>query len=203
VLKQGTHAGTAADFLSFMTNPTNSAKLAQYFPPARQSQLNAETLAKTNPLLKPDQLQKVVVDGISKGVVKPSHTGQAELSQQVRASLDPLWKPDANVKSVLDGPKTIGAVREFIRMGEIGDETPITNCKDGSVVLVRDFPELHIAHEREDSQPVRTSIRMNRQKRSRYLAETLMEERRARESAEHMLEKLEAKLGEITRAASL
>jgi hypothetical protein len=101
------------------------------------------------------------------------------------------------------GPTTIGAVREFIRMGEIGEETPITNCKDGSVVLVRDFPELQIATEKEESQPVRTSIRMNLQQRIRDLEETLMEERRARESAEHMLEKLEAKLGEITRAASL
>jgi peptidoglycan hydrolase-like protein with peptidoglycan-binding domain len=101
------------------------------------------------------------------------------------------------------GPTTIGAVREFIQMGEIGEETPITNCKDGTVVLVRDFPELQIAPEREESQPVRTSIRMNLQQRIRDLEETLMEERRARESAEHMLEKLEAKLGEITRAASL
>ncbi|MGI5242681.1 ABC transporter substrate-binding protein [Dactylosporangium sp. CA-139066] len=102
VLKKGKHAQTAADFLGFFTNPANSAKLAQYFPPARKSQLNAETMAKTNPLLKPAQLQSVVIDGISAGVVKPSHTGSAEIAQNVRASLDPLWKPDANVKSVLD-----------------------------------------------------------------------------------------------------
>ncbi|MEU7866973.1 sugar ABC transporter substrate-binding protein [Dactylosporangium sp. NPDC049140] len=102
VLKKSKHAGTAADFLTFFTNAANSAKLAQYFPPARKSQLNAETMAKTNPLLKPAQLQSVVVDGIAGGVVKPSHTGSAEIAQNVRASLDPLWKPDANVKSVLD-----------------------------------------------------------------------------------------------------
>ncbi|MER7274441.1 sugar ABC transporter substrate-binding protein [Dactylosporangium sp. NPDC000244] len=102
VLKKSKHAATAADFLSFFTNPANSGKLAQYFPPARKSQLNAETMAKTNPLLKPAQLQSVVIDGISTGVVKPSHTGSAEIAQNVRASLDPLWKPDANVKSVLD-----------------------------------------------------------------------------------------------------
>ena len=96
-------ADVAADFLAFFTNPANSAQLAAYFPPARQSQLNANTLAKTNPLLKPDQLQQVVINGISTGVVKPSHTGSAELAQAVRSALDPLWKPDANVKSVLDG----------------------------------------------------------------------------------------------------
>jgi multiple sugar transport system substrate-binding protein len=102
-LKKGKNAKAATDFLAYFTNAANSAKLAAYFPPPRRSQLNAETLAKTNPLLKPEQLQRVVVDGISTGVVKPSHSGQAEISQAVRAALDPLWKPDANVKSVLHG----------------------------------------------------------------------------------------------------
>ncbi|WP_432837643.1 ABC transporter substrate-binding protein [Dactylosporangium sp. CA-092794] len=102
VLKKGRHAAAAADFLAYFTNAANSAKLAQYFPPARKSQLDAGTMAKTNPLLKPAQLQSVVIDGISTGVVKPSHTGSAEIAQNVRASLDPLWKPDADVKGVLD-----------------------------------------------------------------------------------------------------
>ncbi|MEV0734266.1 sugar ABC transporter substrate-binding protein [Polymorphospora sp. NPDC050346] len=103
VLRKGDNAKVAADFLAFLTNPTNSAKLAQFFPPPRQSQLTAETLAKTNPLLKPEQLQSVVIDGISSGVVKPSHTGQAEISQAVRAALDPLWQPGADVRTVLTG----------------------------------------------------------------------------------------------------
>ncbi|GAA2216603.1 ABC transporter substrate-binding protein [Micromonospora olivasterospora] len=103
VMKKSRHADVAADFLAFFTNPTNSAKLAQFFPPPRQSLLTAENLAKTNPKLKPEQLQKVVIEGITNGVVKPTHAGQAELSQQVRAGLDPLWKPDADVKAVLDG----------------------------------------------------------------------------------------------------
>jgi len=102
-LKKGKHADVAADFLAFFTNPQNSASLAAYFPPPRKSQLTAANLAKTNPLLKPEQLQSVVIEGIAGGVVKPSHTGQAELVQAVRAALDPLWKPDADVKSVLDG----------------------------------------------------------------------------------------------------
>jgi multiple sugar transport system substrate-binding protein len=103
VLKKGDHPKAAADFLTFFTNPANSAKLAQFFPPPRQSLINTETLAKTNPLLKPEQLEKVVIEGIKTGVVKPSHSGSAEIIQAVRAALDPLWKADANVKSVLDG----------------------------------------------------------------------------------------------------
>ncbi|MET7397078.1 sugar ABC transporter substrate-binding protein [Dactylosporangium sp. NPDC005572] len=103
VFKKSRHAAAAQEFLAFMTSPANSAKLAAYFPPPRTSQLTAETLAKTNPLLKPDQLQKVVVDGIAKGQVGPSHAGFAELSQTVRAALDPLWQPQADVKAVLSG----------------------------------------------------------------------------------------------------
>ncbi|MEV4066376.1 ABC transporter substrate-binding protein [Nonomuraea dietziae] len=103
VLKKSPRAEQATDFLTYFTNAANSAKLAAYFPPARGSLLTADTMAKTSPLLNGDQLQEVVVDGIQKGVVKPSHTGQAELAQTVRAALDPLWKPDADVKAVLDG----------------------------------------------------------------------------------------------------
>jgi multiple sugar transport system substrate-binding protein len=101
VLKKGKNADKASEFLKFFTNDTNSAKLAQFFPPPRQPLLNAETLAKTNPLLKPAQLDEVVIKGISNGIVKPSHKGSAELSQSVRAGLDPLWKADANVTTVL------------------------------------------------------------------------------------------------------
>ncbi|MEE3917729.1 hypothetical protein V2I01_00240 [Micromonospora sp. BRA006-A] len=115
VMKKSPHAEQAADFLAFFTNPANSAKLAQFFPPPRRSQLTAETLAKTNPKLKPEQLQKVVIDGITNGTVKPSHSGQAELSQQVRAALDPLWKADADVKGrtrrrLLQDPAAAGEV---------------------------------------------------------------------------------------------
>ena len=102
------------------------------------------------------------------------------------------------------GPTTLGAVREFLQMGEIHDETTVTNCSDGSSALVGDIPELHIAPaEEEPLQPERTSIRVNLQQRIRDLEESLMAERRAREQAEHLVQRLESKLEEITRAASL
>jgi multiple sugar transport system substrate-binding protein len=103
VLKRGKNVEAAKQFLAYFTNAENSAKLAQFFPPPRKSQLNADTLAKANPLLKPAQLQSVVIDGIERGDIKTSHTGYAELQQTVRAALDPLWKPDADVKAVLSG----------------------------------------------------------------------------------------------------
>jgi hypothetical protein len=102
------------------------------------------------------------------------------------------------------GPTTLGAVREFLQAGEISSDTPVTNCRDGSIRLVKDIPELQPREDEEEAmQPVRTSIRINLQQRVRDLEEALMEERRAREQAEHLVEKLEAKLADINRAASL
>lgn len=97
----GANVETAVDFLAYMTNPENSQKLAQFFPPARASLLNAETLAATNPLLSAEQIDTVVIDGISNGVVLPGHTNFAQIQQTIRASLDSLWVADADVAAVL------------------------------------------------------------------------------------------------------
>lgn len=97
----GNNVDLAVEFLAYLSNPENSAKLAQYFPPARQSLLNTETLGATNPLLTPEQLETVVINGITNGVVLPGHAGFAELQQVVRAELDALWQADADVEAVL------------------------------------------------------------------------------------------------------
>ncbi|MFI6943638.1 ABC transporter substrate-binding protein [Streptomyces sp. NPDC050418] len=102
-LAQSKHAKEADEFLAFMTNKENSAKLGAYFPQARSSQLDPATLAKSNPKLSEKQLSDVVIDGIEKGRVKPVHSGQAEINDAVRGALDPLWKKDADVEKVLQG----------------------------------------------------------------------------------------------------
>jgi multiple sugar transport system substrate-binding protein len=101
VFAQGKDPEAAADFLAFFTNPENSAKLARFFPPARASLLTAEVLGAANPLLSPEQLQAVVIEGIETGAVIPGHTNFAEIQQTVRAALDALWVADADVAAVL------------------------------------------------------------------------------------------------------
>lgn len=91
----------AVEFIAYMTNPENSQKLAQFFPPARASLLNADTLATTNPLLSAEQIETVVVQGISTGNVLPSHTNYAQIQQLIRAELDSLWQADADVATVM------------------------------------------------------------------------------------------------------
>ncbi len=101
VLAKGGHPDVSADFLAFFTNPENSALLSQYFPPPRESQLNAATLATSNPLLTEAQLDQVVVPGILTGEVRPVHSNAAEISQTVRSGLDSLWVEDADIQGTL------------------------------------------------------------------------------------------------------
>jgi multiple sugar transport system substrate-binding protein len=100
---KGKQKETAADFLAFFTSPANAAKLGQFFPPARESLINADSLAKVSPLFTVDQLQSVVVNGIKTGAVLPAHTNSAKINSLVQSALDPLWKADADVAGVLDG----------------------------------------------------------------------------------------------------
>ncbi|KXF75458.1 sugar ABC transporter substrate-binding protein [Paramesorhizobium deserti] len=101
VMQAGKNAKTAAEFVAYMTNPENSAKLSQFFPSARKSLLNAEVLKKTNPLLSQEQIDKVVISGIETGKVIPGHTGFAQIQQAVRSGLDAVWRPDADIAGTL------------------------------------------------------------------------------------------------------
>ncbi|MFC0532030.1 ABC transporter substrate-binding protein [Phytohabitans kaempferiae] len=102
VLASGEHVAAATDFLAFLTAPENAAKLAQFFPPPRQSLLTAETLAAANPLIKKEQLQDAVVSQVPLAARPLVHTGWAEIQQTARAALDAMWVPDADVEQVLD-----------------------------------------------------------------------------------------------------
>lgn len=101
VFANAANPAVAADFLAYFTEPENAEKLAAYFPPPRESLLNAQTLAAGNPRLSEDQLQEVVVDGITDAVTKPTHPNFAKLQDTVRAQLDAMWSADTDVEGVL------------------------------------------------------------------------------------------------------
>jgi len=98
------------------------------------------------------------------------------------------------------GPTTIGALREFLNAGEITPETVLTNCKDTTSLRVRDLltPAEIDQSASVSSTRVGQGIRINLQQRIRELEERLEQERRARETAEHLVEKLEAKISDLT-----
>lgn len=97
------------------------------------------------------------------------------------------------------GPTTVGAIREFLEAGEITAESIITNCKDTTHLRVKDlFPPEEVENEDAASAlNTRNSVRMNLQQRVRELEAALMQERRARETAERLVAKLEEKLAEF------
>ena len=91
------------------------------------------------------------------------------------------------------GPTTLEAVKEFLEVGEIQTDSVITNCRNGSQRPVSEYPEL--APPQDEVRPVRTTIRQSLQQRIRELETALLEERRAREAAERLVERLESQLG--------
>ena len=149
-----------------------------------------------------DQLKEWAFDAQISLLDKVSHDG----ATWVKAPMVPDLEMDYLVEVSPDqyyGPTTFGAIREFLRMGEIHADTEVTNCRDGTKAPLREIPELQPSRDEDEvSVPVRTSIRENLQQRIRELEEALMDERRGRETAEHVIDRLEAKLADITRAAS-
>ena len=93
------------------------------------------------------------------------------------------------------GPTTLGAVREFIRLGEITDETFILNSCDGSRRQISELPEL--AHqpndfvEVADDAPSASPMAINLRDRIADLEQSLFEERRALQACEARCRELE------------
>ncbi|MER8001064.1 sugar ABC transporter substrate-binding protein [Streptomyces sp. NPDC095613] len=101
VLAAGKHKTQATDFLAYLTNPANSEKLAQFFPPPRTSMLTGAKLAADNKVLTATQLQNAVVDQLPNAVTLPNHTNPAEIAQKGKTALDAMWKADADIPAVL------------------------------------------------------------------------------------------------------
>src|SRR5690348_8253817 len=100
------------------------------------------------------------------------------------------------------GPTTLGAIQEFIRLGEIDGETFVINSCDGSRRQIQQIPELHetltmFASEPSPApeveaaaEPIPSGISMDLQDRIRDLEQTLREERRALEEVEQRYREL-------------
>lgn len=107
------------------------------------------------------------------------------------------------------GPTTLGAIQEFIRLGEIDGETYVINSCDGSRRQIQQIPELEetltmFASEPAPAppeveaagEPMPSGISMDLQDRIRELEQTLREERRAAEEMEERYRELEQRYRE-------
>jgi hypothetical protein len=140
--------------------------------------------------------------------ISPLDRVSSDQQTWLKAPMVPELKMDYLIEVGEDqyyGPTTIGAIAEFFASNEITAETTVTNCKDAVQIQVKDLlpaSMLNPAPAAEVSIASRpSSIRLNLQQRIRELETALLEERRAREMAESIIEKLEARLEHTTRKA--
>lgn len=150
-----------------------------------------------------DQLQQWAADA----QVSPLDRVSTDQKTWMKAPMVPELEMDYLIQvsdELFYGPTTVGSIREFLTAGEITYETCITNCKDASQLQVKDLiPPVREPVNAPDADlslnGTRGSIRINLQQRIRELEEALLEERRARETAEMLVEKLETQLANIAK----
>jgi len=101
------------------------------------------------------------------------------------------------------GPTTLGAIQEFMRLGEINGDTLVINSRDGSRRRVNEMPLVlsQIPVEEEPASdaagPAASGMSINVVDRIRDLEQNLREERRALQEAEERYRALELKYQEL------
>jgi len=107
------------------------------------------------------------------------------------------------------GPTTFGAIQEFIRLGEINEETFVINACDGTRRQIKQMPALSGLTRQNpaaaveepllpgSNDPGPSGISTHLQERIRDLEQSLREERRVLEEAEQRCQELERKYQEL------
>jgi len=107
------------------------------------------------------------------------------------------------------GPTTLGALQEFIRLGEIDGDTFVINTCDGTRRQIRQMPELWETTELQVDEdqieiqlgdpvgPAVAKMSVHLQERIRDLEQTLQEERRALAESEKRYVELERKYQDL------
>jgi hypothetical protein len=106
------------------------------------------------------------------------------------------------------GPATLDAILEFLRLGEINEETFVINTCNGTRRQLREMPALlemawptpaknPLQGESHGSEPELTGISIGPQERIRDLEQSLRKERRALSEAEQRYADLEQKYREL------
>ena len=127
---------------------------------------------------------------------KISHDQETWLKAPMYPELRMDWLVEVTSESYY-GPTTLGAVREFVRLGEIGGETFLINSCDGSRWPIGELPGLADQHaegiDRSSDAPPASPMAINLRDRIKDLEQSLFEERRALEESEARYRELEAR----------
>jgi hypothetical protein len=134
-----------------------------------------------------------------------SSDGETWMKAPMLPELGMDWIVEVTSES-LYGPTTLGAIGEFMRLGEIDENTWVINSCDATRRQVRDIAPLlpPAALEEETSSarppasgPVFTGISIASQQRIHELEQALREERRALAEAEERYRELERKYNQL------
>jgi hypothetical protein len=97
---------------------------------------------------------------------KVSHDQQTWLKAPMVPELEMDWLVEVTIDRYY-GPTTLGAIQEFLRLGEIGEETFVINTCDGARRPIKDLTDLlqlpsqpTLAHEAGEA-PVVTTLTVN------------------------------------------
>jgi hypothetical protein len=101
------------------------------------------------------------------------------------------------------GPTTLGALEEFIRLGEINEETFVINACDGTRRQIQEMPALSQSASDENgapeigNEPATAGMSIRLQERIRELEQILRQERSALAESEQRYQELERKYTEL------
>jgi hypothetical protein len=103
------------------------------------------------------------------------------------------------------GPTTLGAIQEFIRLGEIDADTFVINACDGTRRKIQEMPTLlesamqpeQMESSEISTEPIASGMEIEMRDRIRDLEQSLREERRALQEAEERYRELEQKYREL------
>jgi|SRR5438132_7187754 len=126
--------------------------------------------------------------------VAPHDTVSTDRQTWIKAPMLPELGMDWLVEITSEhyyGPTTLGAVQEFIRLGEINEETFVINACDGTRRQISEMSAL--LQSARENEPATTGISIDVRDRIRDLQQSLREERRALEDAEQRYAELERK----------
>ena len=131
---------------------------------------------------------------------KLSHDQQNWLKAPMIPELQMDWLVEVTSERYY-GPTTLGTVQEFLRLGEIGEETYLINSCDGTRRQVRELADLlHLPDSPNDSEadeepaaPTTTTMSIAMQERISGLEQSLRDERRALAECEARYRELEGR----------
>jgi hypothetical protein len=141
---------------------------------------------------------ELLVRWSSNAQVAPHDTVSTDQQTWIKAPMLPELGMDWLVEITSEhyyGPTTLGAIQEFIRLGEINQETFVVNSCDGTRRQISEMSDLFQGA--REHEPPATGISINVRDRIRDLEQSLREERRALEEAEQRYAELERRYQEL------